>query len=439
MAGSSNNEKGASFLVGIDSYDDVTLKNFKNASSQRGVERLKTLLSKPASQYWPPQKEYELVHRVEYDDLERKLTKFLAIKEYTSVLIYLSGHGYQYWDEEDEKYRGYFATSNSLISNPDFKNNDGKLIAQFRGLAFNTIAKLIKKADHLKSLTLLIDACHSGNAVKADTLQTALLYRQSKSSNKADADTFRFCIIPSSLDVEDSWNEEGMGVFTKKLVEILADGSQGPITTEQLKAKIKDNFEGRHQQTIKTYSAGDAILLFDYAATGITAPAQKPLRLKDGQVRNPYQGLEAFDADSAELFFGRDTVIKDIIGRFSETYFVPVIGASGSGKSSVVRAGVFPALEGDWALMSMVPTSDPLSKLKSTLEDHIRPLLSSSSDQEALKLFTLQPTVDAFAELLEKLPKNKNFWLFRSGYAVSNGNTHGNKPLSLKLSKFLKP
>jgi hypothetical protein len=29
--------------------------------------------------------------------------------------------------------------------------------------------------------------------------------------------------------------------------------------------------------------------------------------------------------------------------------------------------------------------------------------------------------------------------LFRSGYAVSNGNTHGNKPLSLKLSKFLKP
>jgi type I restriction enzyme S subunit len=37
------------------------------------------------------------------------------------------------------------------------------------------------------------------------------------------------------------------------------------------------------------------------------------------------------------------------------------------------------------------------------------------------------------------LVTSKNFGLFRSGYAVSNGNTHGNKPLSLKLSKFLKP
>ena len=64
----------------------------------------------------------------------------------------------------------------------------------------------------------------------------------------------------------------------------------------------------------------------------------------------PYPGLEAFTEDDAGVFFGRDREIRDLVGRLNPSAparahrFVAVIGPSGSGKSSLVRAGLLPAL-----------------------------------------------------------------------------------------------
>src|SRR5205085_11612583 len=60
----------------------------------------------------------------------------------------------------------------------------------------------------------------------------------------------------------------------------------------------------------------------------------------------PYKGLEAFQPEDAEWFFGRDKLIADLAVRVSETPFLAVIGPSGSGKSSVLRAGLLPAVWG---------------------------------------------------------------------------------------------
>ncbi|MFM7168233.1 MAG: TIR domain-containing protein [Planctomycetaceae bacterium] len=54
----------------------------------------------------------------------------------------------------------------------------------------------------------------------------------------------------------------------------------------------------------------------------------------------PYRGLEAFEGKHASYFFGRDNEIKELCGRLREWPFTTVIGGSGSGKSSVVRAGL---------------------------------------------------------------------------------------------------
>jgi tetratricopeptide (TPR) repeat protein len=59
----------------------------------------------------------------------------------------------------------------------------------------------------------------------------------------------------------------------------------------------------------------------------------------------PYQGLQYFDEEDASRFFGREGLIVRVIGRLVRTRFLAVIGASGSGKSSLVRAGVIPALK----------------------------------------------------------------------------------------------
>ncbi len=59
---------------------------------------------------------------------------------------------------------------------------------------------------------------------------------------------------------------------------------------------------------------------------------------------NPYKGLRAFEEGDALDFFGREELVEELIKRLPHTRFLAVVGPSGSGKSSVVRAGLIPAI-----------------------------------------------------------------------------------------------
>src|SRR6266508_3839420 len=59
----------------------------------------------------------------------------------------------------------------------------------------------------------------------------------------------------------------------------------------------------------------------------------------------PYLGLKTFDEAHARFFYGREALIDTLVERVTHTAFLTVIGPSGSGKSSVVRAGLIPALK----------------------------------------------------------------------------------------------
>jgi ankyrin repeat protein len=90
--------------------------------------------------------------------------------------------------------------------------------------------------------------------------------------------------------------------------------------------------------------------------------------------RNPYPGLRAFSFDEWPVFFGRETMIQDVIRRMSNRHVVAVHGDSGSGKSSLIRAGVLPALEQDhtradarWRTCIARPGNSPLSNLTESL------------------------------------------------------------------------
>jgi WD40 repeat protein len=105
-------------------------------------------------------------------------------------------------------------------------------------------------------------------------------------------------------------------------------------------------------------------------ASSVTVPA--------GEIRNPYKGLRAFlEADAAD-FFGRETVTKRLLRRLEGdqpgSRFLAVVGPSGSGKSSVVRAGLVPALRRGslpgserWYVIDMLPGAHPLRELESAL------------------------------------------------------------------------
>jgi len=83
---------------------------------------------------------------------------------------------------------------------------------------------------------------------------------------------------------------------------------------------------------------------------------------------NPYKGLRAFqEADAAE-YCGRDELVSRLVQRVEDESFVTVVGPSGSGKSSLVHAGLISRLRRRGALaVSMVPGVDPLEELRMAL------------------------------------------------------------------------
>src|SRR5215469_10538495 len=88
-------------------------------------------------------------------------------------------------------------------------------------------------------------------------------------------------------------------------------------------------------------------------------------------LRAPYPGLRAFRRSDTELFFGRDGCINAMIDRLAATRFLAVLGSSGTGKSSLVRAGLLDGLElglmaragSHWSFIEFRPADDPLRHL----------------------------------------------------------------------------
>lgn len=85
----------------------------------------------------------------------------------------------------------------------------------------------------------------------------------------------------------------------------------------------------------------------------------------------PYRGLESFERDHASIFFGREQVVASLVEKLrNEPRFLAVLGPSGSGKSSVVRAGLIPELgagkipgSNTWGVIVIRPGSDPFIAL----------------------------------------------------------------------------
>ncbi len=91
--------------------------------------------------------------------------------------------------------------------------------------------------------------------------------------------------------------------------------------------------------------------------------------------RNPFPGLRPFRTGEAHLFFGREGQAEELIMRLMQTHFLGVLGNSGSGKSSLVRAGLIPALHAgkkqarisDWKIVICRPGNSPLQNLAAAL------------------------------------------------------------------------
>ncbi len=97
---------------------------------------------------------------------------------------------------------------------------------------------------------------------------------------------------------------------------------------------------------------------------------------KDFTGECPYKGLDFFEESDADLFFGREKLVEELVSRVKASRTVFITGASGSGKSSLVRAGLIPALKkggiktsksNEWVYASMKPGREPFKSLATSL------------------------------------------------------------------------
>ncbi|MCP4543133.1 MAG: protein kinase [Chloroflexi bacterium] len=131
---------------------------------------------------------------------------------------------------------------------------------------------------------------------------------------------------------------------------------------------------------------------FRQAVTGdssvVLAVGEIPHRVTvtDEELENPYKGLRPFGEADAADFFGREALVQELLGRMAEAddpaagarqdlgRFLAVVGPSGSGKSSVVKAGLIPALRQggilgseDWFIIDLMPGAHPMEELEAAL------------------------------------------------------------------------
>jgi tetratricopeptide (TPR) repeat protein len=110
-------------------------------------------------------------------------------------------------------------------------------------------------------------------------------------------------------------------------------------------------------------------------------------------IKNPFPGLRPFETDEYRLFFGREGQADELISRLSRARFLAVVGTSGSGKSSLIRAGLMPALRGGmmkgagsgWRIAVMRPGGNPIGNLAAELarKDVLSEAGMGLSDEEA--------------------------------------------------------
>ncbi|MBD2473078.1 hypothetical protein [Nostoc sp. FACHB-145] len=149
--------------------------------------------------------------------------------------------------------------------------------------------------------------------------------------------------------------------------------------SEQL--DINQTIKGtEYAATSATGNATITITNYYYRENFKVAPVEFTGASPNEDIPCPYRGLFHFGPDDAEFFFGRELFVEELVAATQNNKFIPVLGASGSGKSSIVLAGLLPRLQkaGHWKFSHFRPGSDPFHALALALVPLYTPELDTT-------------------------------------------------------------
>jgi hypothetical protein len=264
-----------------------------------------------------------------------------------TALFYFSGHGLP--DESrlnDEK--GYLAVSETDPKNPK------------TGISLRWLQCLLAKSP-VKQQIIWLDCCHSGGVII-----------NVGAANPGNGESRDRCFIASSRDFESSWSDlnSQYSVLTRALLDGL-DPSRLPgrwVDAFALVDYVNQTLKGELQTPVCT-NFGEAINL-----TRSWQVEEKVTQetLTDSGIC-PYKGLEFFDCNDEDpkYFYGREGLVSELLDRVRTLNFMALVGASGNGKSSVLRAGLLHQLKlgrritgsDTWKIRITRPDKNPLENL----------------------------------------------------------------------------
>lgn len=263
-----------------------------------------------------------------------------------TAVFYFSGHGLQ---KEAGIQEGYLALSDSC---PDLG---------FYGLSLFWLRRLLQESP-VRQRIIWLDCCHSGeflNFLEADP--------------GARPGTDRL-FMAASREYEAAYESlnSSYSVFTQALLEGLepCNTETQIVTNYALTNWVSNALKTEIQQPLFENSGSEIILTRCTGSPKVSQPTASAAIC-------PYRGLEFFDEAHAEYFFGRNDLTDQLIDRLRTGRFVAVVGASGSGKSSLVRAGLIHELRQGhkfsgsdrWEIKVITPTERPMKSLAAAFVD----------------------------------------------------------------------
>lgn len=308
------------------------------------------------------------------------------------LLFYFAGHGTTPQDEEGEA--GY------LIPQDAEPNNRGKFLSM--GWVHDALTKL--SCHHL---LIILDCCFAG-AFRFTTRHFGIIPEEISQQRYDRYINHRaWQVITSAAHdqkaVDIVWdNRAEVGAkhspFAEALFQALenqaADYTKDGITTAtELYLYLNNVLLEKNQNKpqvprfwpLKEHDKGEFIFLTgEFDQTKL--PEAPALNINN----NPYRGLESFDEAHNKFFFGREELVAELEQHLYliEHSFTVVLGVSGSGKSSLVKAGLIPTLREDketkWRILEPIrPTADPFHVLSRTMLSLVRD--SEESEWQLLK------------------------------------------------------
>ncbi|HEX4980482.1 MAG TPA: caspase family protein, partial [Ilumatobacteraceae bacterium] len=298
-----------------------------------------------------------------------------GLSEDGSFVLYYAGHGIAENDPEEAGPQGFLLPYDAHLTNKETWLGMQALQGALDGLA-------------CRHLMLVLDCCYAGAFQWVSTRSVGNVKRPLYKSQyerylegkawqvltSASYDETADDVAPVTADRGGAETPEGHSPFAQALIEALsgraADSSRGGmaadgvLTATELHQFIYEKVVVNDRQTpgifpLKLDNKGEFVFL----APGVELNLEPDPPLDDAN--NPWLGLDAYAPADHHLFFGREEATTELLGRVEAQRFVAVVGPSGSGKSSLIRAGLLPALEAPaWVTAEAARlTADPTAAL----------------------------------------------------------------------------